>query len=63
MDKVVTLRDIDWQYVQEFFHLPNNPEEVDIAPITLKSINSTSPENSKKTAIQQSECCSQSRLF
>jgi len=38
LDKVITLRDEDWQYLQEFFQLPVLPEEIDAAPITLKSI-------------------------
>lgn len=37
LDKVVTLRDEDWQHLQEFFYLPTKPEEIDTVPITLKS--------------------------
>ncbi len=38
LDKVITLRDEDWQYLQEFFQLPVLPEDIDAAPITLQSI-------------------------
>ena len=37
LDKVVTLRDNDWEYLQNFFHLPPQPEQVDAMPVVLKS--------------------------
>ena len=37
LDKVVTLRDNDWEYLQNFFHLPPQPEQIDATPIVLKS--------------------------
>jgi len=38
LGEIVTLRDKDWQYLQEFFQLPAKPEDVDVTPITLKSM-------------------------
>lgn len=37
LDDVITLRDKDWPYLQAFFQLPIRPEDIDLAPITLKS--------------------------
>jgi site-specific DNA-methyltransferase (adenine-specific) len=37
LDKVATLRDIDWEYLQDFFHLPAQPEQIDTTSIILKS--------------------------
>jgi site-specific DNA-methyltransferase (adenine-specific) len=44
LDEVITLRDIDWEYLKDFFYLPTKPEETDTTPITLKSkTNVTTP--------------------
>jgi site-specific DNA-methyltransferase (adenine-specific) len=37
LQEVVTLRDVDWQSLQEFFHLPTTPPETDATPIRLKA--------------------------
>jgi site-specific DNA-methyltransferase (adenine-specific) len=37
LDKVVTLRDCDWENLKEYFFIPNKPEEIDHTPIILKS--------------------------
>jgi site-specific DNA-methyltransferase (adenine-specific) len=37
LDKIVTLRDCDWEDLKEFFFIPTNPEDIDHTPIVLKS--------------------------
>jgi len=37
LKKVVTLRDMDWECLQDFFFLPDAVGKIDSAPITLKS--------------------------
>jgi len=37
LDKIVTLRDCDWEYLKEYFYIPSKPEEIDHTPIVLKS--------------------------
>ncbi len=37
LDKVVTLRDCDWEEIKEHFYIPDKPEEIDHSPIILKS--------------------------
>jgi site-specific DNA-methyltransferase (adenine-specific) len=36
LDQVVTLRDCDWEYLKEYFILPQKPEDVDFQPIVLR---------------------------
>ena len=36
LDRIVTLRDVDWSYLQQFFIIPENIIEVDFTPIVLK---------------------------
>ena len=36
LDEVITLRDKDWDYLKDFYYIPNNPEEIDTTPIILK---------------------------
>lgn len=44
LDEVVTLRDLDWEYLRDFFFIPKNPEDIDSNPITLKTrINISTP--------------------
>ncbi|MBI5893957.1 MAG: site-specific DNA-methyltransferase [Deltaproteobacteria bacterium] len=44
LDEVVTLRNNDWDYLKEFYYIPNNPEDIDHIPIVLKSkINISTP--------------------
>jgi site-specific DNA-methyltransferase (adenine-specific) len=44
LDKIITLRDCDWDKLKEYFYIPNNPEEIDHTPFFLKSkINVISP--------------------
>lgn len=37
LDKVVTLRDCDWEQLKDHFFIPSKPEEIDHTPIVLKS--------------------------
>ncbi len=37
LDKIVTLRDGDWDYLKDYFYIPSKPEEIDHTPIVLKS--------------------------
>lgn len=37
LDNVITIRDVDWENLQEYFALPQKPEEIDKAPIRLKT--------------------------
>ncbi len=37
LDKVVTMRDCDWEKLKVYFHIPKKPEEIDYTPIVLKS--------------------------
>ncbi|MBM4175128.1 MAG: site-specific DNA-methyltransferase [Ignavibacteria bacterium] len=37
LDEVITLRNIDWDYLKEYFLIPSKPEEIDHTPIQLKS--------------------------
>ena len=37
LDKLVTLRDEDWDEIKEFFHIPSQIEKIDLMPIVLKS--------------------------
>ncbi len=37
LNEIVTLRDLDWPHLQNFFHLPDKVKEIDSSPITLKS--------------------------
>ena len=37
LNKVVTIRDKDWNYLKEFFIIPKTAEEVDYQPVILKS--------------------------
>jgi site-specific DNA-methyltransferase (adenine-specific) len=37
LDEVVTLRNDDWDYLKDYFHIPNNVKEVDKERIVLKS--------------------------
>jgi site-specific DNA-methyltransferase (adenine-specific) len=37
LDKIVTLRDCDWEKLKDYFFIPNKPEEIDQIPIVLKS--------------------------
>jgi len=37
LDKIVTLRDCDWEEAKAYFHLPKNPAEIDYTPIILTS--------------------------
>jgi site-specific DNA-methyltransferase (adenine-specific) len=37
LDKVVTLRDCDWEQLKDYFFIPSKPEEIDHTPIVLKS--------------------------
>ncbi len=37
LDEVVTLRNNDWDYLKDFYYIPNNPEEIDTTPIVLKT--------------------------
>lgn len=49
LDEVVTIRNSDWDYLKEYFFIPNKPEEIDITPIKLKSkVNIHTPLNSCK---------------
>lgn len=44
LGEVVTLRNNDWDYLKEFYYIPNNPEDIDHIPIVLKSkINISTP--------------------
>jgi len=57
LDKVVTLRDVDWPYLQDFFHLPAQPETIDAVSIMLKTTIQV-PETLKshnKTVVQNDE--------
>lgn len=37
LDEVVTLRDVDWPYLKDFYYIPTNPEEIDTTPVFLKT--------------------------
>ena len=37
LDKVVTLRDSDWEELKEYFYIPEKPEDIDHTSIILKS--------------------------
>ncbi len=37
LDKIVTIRDKDWEGLKDFFIIPQNPEDIDKQPIVLKS--------------------------
>ncbi len=37
LDKIVTLRDCDWEKLKDHFYIPSKPEEIDNTPIVLKS--------------------------
>ncbi|NLO19615.1 MAG: site-specific DNA-methyltransferase [Ignavibacteria bacterium] len=37
LDEVVTLRNDDWDYLTDFFFIPNNPSDIDTIQIALKS--------------------------
>lgn len=37
LDEVVTLRNADWDYIKDFYYIPTNPEDIDKAPIFLKT--------------------------
>lgn len=37
LEEVVTLRKIDWDYLKDFYIIPNQPEEIDTKPIALKT--------------------------
>lgn len=37
LDKIVTLRDCDWEKLKDHFFIPSKPEEIDHTPIVLKS--------------------------
>lgn len=37
LDEVVTLRNDDWDYLKDFYYIPNNLEEIDTTPIVLKT--------------------------
>jgi site-specific DNA-methyltransferase (adenine-specific) len=37
LDEVVTLRNDDWEHLQEFYFIPKKIEDIDTAPIILKS--------------------------
>ncbi len=37
LDKIVTLRDCDWEQLKDYFFIPSKPEEIDQMPIVLKS--------------------------
>jgi site-specific DNA-methyltransferase (adenine-specific) len=42
LDKVITIRDCDWEEIKEYFYMPKTPEEIDYTPIVLTSkINSS----------------------
>lgn len=44
LGEVVTLRDNDWEYLKQFYYIPDNPEDIDHIPIVLKSkINISTP--------------------
>ena len=58
LDKLVTLRDEDWNDIKEFFHIPSQIEKIDLMPIVLKSnaaisISSEKNENNRKDALQE----------
>lgn len=58
LDKLVTLRDADWDDLKEFFHIPAQIEKIDLMPIVLKStaaisISSEKNENDRKDALQE----------
>lgn len=58
LDKLVTLRDEDWDEIKEFFHIPSAIEKIDLMPIVLKSnaaISISSPKNGNecKDALQE----------
>lgn len=36
LDRIVTLRDCDWNYLKDYFIIPEKLEEIDYKPITLK---------------------------
>lgn len=57
LDKLVTLRDEDWNDLKEFFHIPSQIEKIDLMPIVLKSnaaisISSKKNGNNRKDALQ-----------
>ncbi|MBC6399583.1 MAG: site-specific DNA-methyltransferase [Ekhidna sp.] len=37
LDEVVTLRNVDWDYLKDFYYVPTKAEEIDTTPIVLKS--------------------------
>jgi len=37
LNEVVTLRNIDWEYLKAFYYIPKNASEIDTTPIVLKS--------------------------
>lgn len=37
LDEVITLRDEDWEYLKDYFYIPNNPVEIDTISIKLKN--------------------------
>ena len=44
LDQVVSLRNMDWDYLKDFYHIPEYAKEVDTTPISLKSkIHITTP--------------------
>jgi len=56
LDQVVTIRDIDWKYLKEYFHIPSKIEDIDHSPIILKSclpINSKSKREEKEIKNEQ----------
>ncbi|MDR1653832.1 MAG: site-specific DNA-methyltransferase [Prevotellaceae bacterium] len=61
LDEVVTLRNNDWEYLKDFYHIPRNVEEVDNQQIGLKNkINVQTP---LKSAAILSKNYNQSVLF
>ena len=36
LNKVVTIRNQDWQAIQDCYYLPSNPQDIDHTPIMLK---------------------------
>lgn len=55
LDKIVTLRDKDWESLENYFYLPDKPEDVDKHPISLQTAYKKSPFSKNENGKIQTE--------
>jgi hypothetical protein len=67
LNEIVTLRNNDWDYLKNFFYIPDNTEDIDTTPIILKTkVNIKTPLNNLLTLNSNGNPCNhnmQTTLF